>query len=104
MSHFSNLLSALLLTALFFIANVSSLQVLKDKRCKSFNPKQHTLTMTMKSPSTSSLWTSLSSRVAPVLVAMSPSIALADDEGRNAIVFPLAISFLTIVPFIIYQQ
>lgn len=34
----------------------------------------------------------------------NPIIAFADDGSRNAFIYPLAISFLTIVPFLLYQQ
>jgi hypothetical protein len=38
------------------------------------------------------------------LVLLTPFSVLADSGSQNAFIFPLAISFLTIVPFILYQQ
>ena len=37
-------------------------------------------------------------------VVLAPSMAMADDSGKIAFVWPLAISIFTIVPFVLYQQ
>eukprot|EP01036_Dinobryon_divergens_P029238 gene29238-38306_t len=102
MSNFRNLFFLAMLAA-FCISNVSSLRVFK---AKAVHTKLHFDSKMMEPSPTSSLsLASLSSRLTPALVLLGPSLAIADDGGsRNAFVYPLAISFLTIVPFLIYQQ
>jgi hypothetical protein len=40
----------------------------------------------------------------PPLLLLTPSIVLADDGNQSAFLIPLAISVLTMVPFLWYQQ
>lgn len=43
-------------------------------------------------------------KVAASLALLAPINVLADDGGQNAVIFPIAISILTMVPFLYYQQ
>ena len=43
-------------------------------------------------------------KVAASLALLSPMSALADEGGQSAVFFPIAISVLTMVPFLYYQQ
>jgi len=42
--------------------------------------------------------------VAISVISLFPSVSLADDGSNNVFAVPLAISFLTMVPFLYYQQ